>query len=61
MMEARIAGKLQGQPETRTAKIRIELPNPDGAMIAHMYADVVRLSERPLSPQPLVAARAPTS
>ena len=28
------------QTETRTAKIRIELPNPDGAMIAHMYADV---------------------
>lgn len=28
------------QSETRTAKIRIELPNPDGAMIAHMYADV---------------------
>lgn len=28
------------QAETRTAKIRIELPNPDGAMIAQMYADV---------------------
>lgn len=28
------------QSETRTAKIRIELPNPDGAMIAQMYADV---------------------
>jgi len=28
------------QPETRTAKIRIELPNPDGALIANMYADV---------------------
>jgi membrane fusion protein, copper/silver efflux system len=28
------------QAETRTAKIRIELPNSDGAMIAHMYADV---------------------
>ena len=28
------------QAETRTAKIRVELPNPDGAMIAHMYADV---------------------
>lgn len=28
------------QSETRTAKIRTELPNPDGAMIAHMYADV---------------------
>lgn len=28
------------QAETRTAKIRIELPNLDGAMIAHMYADV---------------------
>ena len=28
------------QTETRTAKIRIELPNPDGAMIAQMYADV---------------------
>lgn len=28
------------QSETRTAKIRVELPNPDGAMIAHMYADV---------------------
>jgi membrane fusion protein, copper/silver efflux system len=28
------------QAETRTAKIRIELPNPDGVMIAQMYADV---------------------
>ena len=28
------------QAETRTARIRVELPNPDGAMIAHMYADV---------------------
>ena len=28
------------QAETRTAKIRVELPNPDGAMIANMYADV---------------------
>ena len=28
------------QAETRTAKIRVELPNPDGAMIAYMYADV---------------------
>ena len=28
------------QSETRTAKIRIELPNSDGAMIAQMYADV---------------------
>ena len=28
------------QAETRTAKIRVELLNPDGAMIAHMYADV---------------------
>lgn len=28
------------QAETRTAKIRVELPNADGAMIAHMYADV---------------------
>ena len=28
------------QAETRTAKIRIELPNADGVMIAHMYAEV---------------------
>ena len=28
------------QPETRTAKLRIELPNPDGAMIAQMYGEV---------------------
>ena len=28
------------QAETRTAKIRIELPNPDGLMIAQMYGDV---------------------
>ena len=28
------------QAETRTAKIRVELLNPDGAMIAHMYAYV---------------------
>ena len=34
------------QAETRTAKIRVELPNPDGAMIAHMYADVEIASGR---------------
>lgn len=26
--------------ETRTAKVRIELPNPDETMLANMYADV---------------------
>jgi membrane fusion protein, copper/silver efflux system len=28
------------QQETRTAKVRIELPNPDGILMANMYADV---------------------
>ncbi len=28
------------KPETRTARIRIELPNPDGRLRADMYADV---------------------
>jgi len=27
-------------PETRTAKVRIELPNPDGILLPKMYADV---------------------
>jgi len=29
------------RPETRTARIRIELPNPDGRLKIDMYADVV--------------------
>ena len=29
------------KPETRTAPVRIELPNPDGRLKADMYADVV--------------------
>jgi Cu(I)/Ag(I) efflux system membrane fusion protein len=29
------------RPETRTARVRIELPNPDGRMKVDMYADVV--------------------
>ncbi|MBI4273285.1 MAG: efflux RND transporter periplasmic adaptor subunit [Rhizobiales bacterium] len=29
------------KPETRTARVRIELPNPDGRLRADMYADVV--------------------
>ncbi|OWV87884.1 cation transporter [Rhizobium sp. N122] len=28
------------QEETRTTKVRIELPNPDGILMANMYADV---------------------
>ena len=28
------------QPATRTARIRIELPNPDSLLLANMYADV---------------------
>lgn len=28
------------QSQTRTASIRIELPNPDGLLLANMYADV---------------------
>jgi Cu(I)/Ag(I) efflux system membrane fusion protein len=27
-------------PETRTAKVRIEIPNPDGVLLPNMYADV---------------------
>lgn len=27
-------------PQTRTARVRIELPNPDGALLPDMYADV---------------------
>jgi membrane fusion protein, copper/silver efflux system len=30
----------QIQTETRTARVRIELPNPDGVLMANMYADV---------------------
>ncbi|USJ28536.1 efflux RND transporter periplasmic adaptor subunit [Ensifer adhaerens] len=30
----------QIQEQTRTAKVRIELPNPDGLLLANMYADV---------------------
>ena len=29
------------KPETRTARVRIEVPNPDGRLKADMYADVV--------------------
>jgi Cu(I)/Ag(I) efflux system membrane fusion protein len=29
------------RPETRTVRVRIELPNPDGRLKADMYADVV--------------------
>ncbi len=29
------------KPETRTARVRIEVPNPDGLLRADMYADVV--------------------
>jgi Cu(I)/Ag(I) efflux system membrane fusion protein len=29
------------KPETRTARVRIELPNPDGRLKVDMYADVV--------------------
>ena len=29
------------RPETRTARVRIELPNPDGRLKVDMYADVV--------------------
>ena len=29
------------KPETRTARVRIEIPNPDGLLRADMYADVV--------------------
>jgi Cu(I)/Ag(I) efflux system membrane fusion protein len=28
------------QSQTRTAKLRIELPNPEGLLLANMYADV---------------------
>ncbi|MFC4172397.1 efflux RND transporter periplasmic adaptor subunit [Microvirga sp. GCM10011540] len=30
----------QVNPETRTARVRIELPNPDGLLLPDMYADV---------------------
>ena len=29
------------KPETRTARVRIEVANPDGRLKADMYADVV--------------------
>ncbi len=31
----------QVNPETRATRVRIELPNPDGALLPDMYADVV--------------------
>ncbi len=39
------------QMQTRTAKVRIELPNPDGALFANMYADVEILTG---GPEPVV-------
>ena len=37
------------KPETRTARVRIEVPNPDGRLKLDMYADVV------LQPAPMRA------
>ena len=46
---ARLRPRLRGQdraalpvdqPQTRTARVRVELPNPDGALLPDMYADV---------------------
>jgi plastocyanin len=43
----------QVNPETRTAKIRIEVPNPRGELRLGMYTDVV-VSGRPGAPVPIV-------
>src|SRR3546814_20445028 len=32
--------------ETRTTRVRIEIPNPDGALLPNMYAEVERSEER---------------
>jgi Cu(I)/Ag(I) efflux system membrane fusion protein len=42
------------KPETRTAQVRIELPNPDGRLKTSMYADVV--FEAGIGTGPVVAA-----
>jgi len=39
------------QSQTRTARLRIELPNPDGLLLANMYADVEILTG---APEPVV-------
>ena len=42
----------QVNPETRATRVRIELPNPDGALLPDMYADVTIATG---SPAPVVA------
>jgi Cu(I)/Ag(I) efflux system membrane fusion protein len=42
----------QVNPETRTTRVRIEVPNPDGALLPDMYADVEIATA---SPEPVVA------
>ncbi|WP_259669128.1 efflux RND transporter periplasmic adaptor subunit [Rhizobium lentis] len=42
----------QVEMQTRTTKVRIEIPNPDGVLLANMYADVVIEAG---SPTPVVA------
>ncbi len=44
--------------ETRTARVRIEIPNPDGRLKADMYADVLFNARNGEKPMPVVPASA---
>jgi Cu(I)/Ag(I) efflux system membrane fusion protein len=46
------------KPETRTARVRIEIPNPDGRLRADMYADVVFHPDEGATPVATVPASA---
>src|SRR5262245_18734396 len=46
------------RPETRTARVRIEVPNPDGRLKIDMYADVVFQAGAEQAPGPAVPASA---
>ncbi len=46
------------KPETRTARVRIEVPNPDGRLKIDMYADVVFQTEADKGPVVAVPASA---
>jgi Cu(I)/Ag(I) efflux system membrane fusion protein len=62
-MQEPVAGQItfiypEVRAETRTARVRIELPNPDGRLKADMYADVVFNPRNGEKPVPAVPASA---